>query len=54
MRRQRRPPETVPQQIFFAEARARFDAAIGAEIGFVERLVWFWSNHFCVDADKAP
>jgi uncharacterized protein (DUF1800 family) len=45
------PPETVPQQIFFAEARARFDAAIGAELGFVERLVWFWSNHFCVNAD---
>jgi uncharacterized protein (DUF1800 family) len=45
------PPETVPQQIFFAEARARFDAAIGVEIGFVERLVWFWSNHFCVNAD---
>jgi uncharacterized protein (DUF1800 family) len=46
------PPETVPQQIFFAEARARFDAAINAEIGFVERLVWFWSNHFCVNADE--
>jgi uncharacterized protein (DUF1800 family) len=45
------PPETVPQQIFFAEARARFDAAINAESGFVERLVWFWSNHFCVNAD---
>jgi uncharacterized protein (DUF1800 family) len=45
------PPETVPQQIFFAEARARFDAALGAEVGFVERLVWFWSNHFCVNAD---
>src|SRR5262249_17166639 len=24
------------------------------EIGFVERLVWFWSNHFCVSADKGP
>jgi uncharacterized protein (DUF1800 family) len=45
------PPETVPQQIFFAEARARFDAAIGAEFGFVERLVWFWSNHFCISLD---
>jgi uncharacterized protein (DUF1800 family) len=30
------------------EARVRFDAALGADIGFVERLVWFWSNHFCV------
>src|SRR5437016_4681040 len=26
-------------------------AAINAEIGLVERLVWFWSNHFCVNAD---
>ena len=24
----------------------------GADIGFAERLVWFWSNHFCVSADK--
>ena len=45
------PAETVPQQIFFAEAKAHFDAAITAEIGFVERLVWFWSNHFCVNSD---
>ena len=29
-------------------------AALAAEIGFVERLVWFWSNHFCVSADKVP
>ena len=42
----------VPQQIYLEEAKARFDAALGAEIGFVERLVWFWSNHFCVSADK--
>ena len=26
--------------------------ALIAEIGFLERLVWFWSNHFCVSADK--
>jgi uncharacterized protein (DUF1800 family) len=42
----------VPQQIYLDEAKARFNAALGAEIGFVERLVWFWSNHFCVSADK--
>lgn len=42
----------VPQQIFLDEARARFDAAMNADIGFAERLVWFWSNHFCVSADK--
>jgi len=42
----------VPQQIYLDEAKARLGAALGAEIGFVERLVWFWSNHFCVSADK--
>src|SRR5262249_42313268 len=42
----------VPQQIYLDEAKARLAAALGAEIGFVERLVWFWSNHFCVSADK--
>ena len=42
----------VPQQIYLEEARARLDNALNAEIGFAERLVWFWSNHFCVSADK--
>ena len=41
----------LPRQLFGNEARARFDAAINAEIGLVERLVWFWSNHFCVNAN---
>ena len=41
----------LPRQLFRNEARARFDAAINAQVGFVERLVWFWSNHFCVNAD---
>ncbi len=41
----------LPRQIFLDEAKARFDAAKNAELGFVERLVWFWSNHFCVNAD---
>jgi uncharacterized protein (DUF1800 family) len=47
-------PEEVPlpRQLFLNEARARIDAAINAEIGLVERLVWFWSNHFCVNQDK--
>jgi uncharacterized protein (DUF1800 family) len=42
----------LPQQIYLDEAKARLAAALGAEIGFVERLAWFWSNHFCVSADK--
>src|SRR4029078_9290457 len=33
-------------------ARVRIAAALGAEIGFAERLVWFWSNHFCISASQ--
>jgi uncharacterized protein (DUF1800 family) len=51
-----KPPDNkqpqVPQRIIEDEAAARFDAAINADIGFAERLVWFWSNHFCISADK--
>src|SRR5262245_3885686 len=46
------PTPPMAQQIFLAEAQARLDAAVNAEIGFVERLVWFWSNHFCISAEK--
>jgi uncharacterized protein (DUF1800 family) len=42
----------LPRQLFRKEARARIDAALDAEIGLVDRLVWFWSNHFCVNQDK--
>ena len=45
------PAETPMAANFVREAKARYDAAINAEIGFVERLVWFWSNHFCVNLD---
>jgi uncharacterized protein (DUF1800 family) len=47
--------EAVPdpgRQIYLDEARLRIEAALGAEVGFAERLVWFWSNHFCISADK--
>ena len=43
---------SVPQLIYLKEAEARFYAALDARIGLNERLVWFWSNHFCVSADK--
>jgi uncharacterized protein (DUF1800 family) len=46
------PGPGVPQQIYLEEARSRLDAALDSDVGFVERLVWFWSNHFCVSADK--
>ncbi len=52
------PPQpqepNVLQRIVRAEARARFSAAHEAEIGFVERLVWFWSNHLCVSSFVVP
>ncbi|SDS66629.1 Uncharacterized conserved protein, DUF1800 family [Bradyrhizobium canariense] len=38
--------------IYLEEAKLRTETALNAEIGFTERLVWFWSNHFCVSADK--
>lgn len=44
------PP--VPQQLFRADALARFQTIAAAEAGFVERLVQFWSNHFCISAAK--
>jgi uncharacterized protein (DUF1800 family) len=47
-----KPVPNPVQRIFFAEAKARFDAACNAPVGFVERLVAFWSNHFCVSVSK--
>jgi uncharacterized protein (DUF1800 family) len=47
--------EAVPdpgRQIYLDEAKLRTEAALAANIGFTERLVWFWSNHFCISADK--
>ena len=38
--------------IYLEEAKIRTEAALNAEIGFAERLVWFWSNHFCISANK--
>lgn len=54
MQAMQNPGPGVPQQLYLEEARLRIDAALRAEIGFVERLVWFWSNHFCISADKGP
>jgi uncharacterized protein (DUF1800 family) len=48
----RDPGPAIPQEIFLEEAKARLNAAAAADIGFAERLVWFWSNHFCISASK--
>jgi uncharacterized protein (DUF1800 family) len=52
MRRKAGP--LLPQRIYLDEAKARYGAALAAPVGFAQRLVWFWSNHFCVSADKGP
>lgn len=48
---QNRPPE-LPLALVQNEAQVRIEAATSSQIGFVERLVWFWSNHFCVSNDR--
>ena len=48
---QKRPPG-LPLQLVQNEAQVRIEAALSSQIGFVERLVWFWSNHFCVSNDR--
>ena len=48
-----KPKQPQPEgRIYRAEALARFTVARDAEIGLVERLVAFWSNHFCVSVVK--
>lgn len=42
------PVETVR----LIELKARVDKQVKAEIGFVERLVMFWSNHFSMSINK--
>jgi uncharacterized protein (DUF1800 family) len=48
------PPKPSPPQkdIFKAEAMARFRCVFHANAGYAERLVHFWSNHFCVSVAK--
>ncbi|MGN6286921.1 MAG: DUF1800 domain-containing protein [Afipia sp.] len=46
-----RPPNIV-QKTYRAEALARLQRATMADCGIVERLVAFWSNHFCISASK--
>ncbi|MET0220024.1 MAG: DUF1800 family protein [Tardiphaga sp.] len=45
-------PANVVQKTFRAESLARIQRATIAECGFAERLVAFWSNHFCISANK--
>ncbi len=48
------PPQqlNIIQKTYRAEALARLQRATIADCGFAERLVTFWSNHFCISANK--
>ncbi|MCX8254319.1 hypothetical protein RHAL1_03094 [Beijerinckiaceae bacterium RH AL1] len=51
------PPPKPPNPgvlVYRDEALARIRRAIEVRAGFAERLVAFWSNHFCVSAAKGP
>ena len=41
----------APARIYQAELTARLDRAASADVGYVERLVAFWTNHFAVAAN---
>jgi len=51
-RPQMQPQPQVEQMIYRREALARIAKAEEPAIGFGERLVLFWSNHFCVSVAK--
>jgi uncharacterized protein (DUF1800 family) len=42
------------QALYRAGVQARVDSALATSAPFVERMVHFWSNHFCVSVDNAP
>ncbi|PZN98286.1 MAG: hypothetical protein DCF30_14480 [Hyphomicrobiales bacterium] len=43
----------LPYKTYRGEVLARVRLALEAETGFGERLVQFWSNHFCIGATKS-
>jgi len=47
------PPVSPENAIFKAEAGGRIRRAIETRIGVAERLVAFWSNHFCIGVQKS-
>ncbi|HVX75668.1 MAG TPA: DUF1800 family protein, partial [Bradyrhizobium sp.] len=47
-------PLNVIQRTYRTEALARLQRAFLADCGITERLVAFWSNHFCISATKGP
>ncbi len=45
-------PQNRSMVIYLDEIDARVPRQLAAEIGYVERLVAFWTNHFAVQSDK--
>jgi uncharacterized protein (DUF1800 family) len=45
-------PGLIRGEAYQDEAAVRFDRLVTTEHAFLERLVMFWSNHFCVSAAK--
>jgi uncharacterized protein (DUF1800 family) len=41
------------QALYRAGVQARTDSALATQAPFVERMVHFWSNHFCISVDNA-
>jgi len=48
---QRKMFATAARDLYHAAVLARVDAALNSPAPFVERLVHFWANHFCISAD---
>jgi uncharacterized protein (DUF1800 family) len=46
------PRRRAVREVFQAETLARLEAAKKPLVGYAERLVLFWSNHFCISARK--
>lgn len=45
-------PGTIRREAYQVEAAARFARALESTTPLIERLVWFWSNHFTVSGQK--
>jgi len=43
----------IYRPVYLAEATARFREDVGTQRPFVERLTYFWTNHFAVSVDKS-
>jgi uncharacterized protein (DUF1800 family) len=48
------PPKPVDPAgpIYQGELASRYKRSVNSPAPFVERLVWFWSNHFCIAVNK--